>query len=47
MNLCLAKMVFRYDWELVDKTLDWEAASRSYLAGWWKAPIYVKLHSRM
>lgn len=47
MNLCLAKLIFRYDWELVDETLDWEAASRSYLAGWRKAPIYVKFHNRL
>lgn len=45
MNLCLAKLVFQYDWDLVDETLDWEAASRYYIM-WQKAPIYVKLNKR-
>lgn len=45
MNLCLAKMVFCYDWELMDKDLDWEAESRCYIM-WQKAPIYARFHAR-
>ncbi|KAI8623346.1 cytochrome P450 monooxygenase [Xylariaceae sp. FL1651] len=45
MALCLAKMAYKYDWELVDKDLDWEAASRCHIM-WWKAPILVKLMDR-
>lgn len=46
MNICLAKMIFLYDWELLNKTLNWEASSCSYLAGWCKAPILTKFHPR-
>lgn len=45
MNLCLAKLVFQYDWELVDESLDWEDASRFYIM-WKKAPIYVRFNNR-
>lgn len=45
MNLCLAKLIFQYDWELVDQSLDWEAASRFYIM-WKKAPIYVRFIKR-
>ncbi|KAI0454857.1 cytochrome protein [Xylaria acuta] len=45
MALCLAKMAYKYDWELVDKSLDWEAESRCYIM-WWKAPIRVRLTDR-
>ncbi|KAK5631624.1 hypothetical protein RRF57_007338 [Xylaria bambusicola] len=45
MALCLTKMAYKYDWELVDKDLDWEAASRCYIM-WWKAPIMVRLTDR-
>lgn len=45
MSSCLAKMFFTYDLELVDKSLDWEAASRHYVM-WWKAPINVRCHPR-
>lgn len=43
MSSCLAKMMFRYDIELVHKDLDWEAQSRHYVM-WWKAPIYVRAY---
>lgn len=43
MSSCLAKMMFRYDVELVHKDLDWEAQSRHYVM-WWKAPIYVRAY---
>ncbi|KAI0538755.1 cytochrome protein [Xylaria digitata] len=45
MALCLTKMVYKYDWELVDKDLDWEAASKCYIM-WWKAPIMLRLIDR-
>jgi hypothetical protein len=45
MALCLAKMVYKYDWELLDPDLDWEAASRCYVM-WWKAPIPVRFTER-
>ncbi|KAI0474770.1 cytochrome protein [Xylaria cf. heliscus] len=45
MALCIAKMAYKYDWELVDKSLDWEASSRCYIM-WWKAPIRVRLTDR-
>ncbi|TRX98016.1 hypothetical protein FHL15_001226 [Xylaria flabelliformis] len=45
MVLCLAKMAYKYDWEMVDKDLDWEQASRCYIM-WWKAPIMMRLTDR-
>ncbi|KAI1355387.1 cytochrome protein [Xylaria sp. FL0043] len=45
MVLCLAKMAYKYDWELVNENLDWEAESRCYIM-WWKAPIKVRLMDR-
>lgn len=46
MNLCLAKMVFQYDWEFINDAIDWEVACRSYIPGWWKAPLYVRFYCR-
>ncbi|KAI0198463.1 cytochrome protein [Astrocystis sublimbata] len=45
MALCLTKMAFRYDWELVNKDLDWEDESRCYIM-WWKAPILARFIER-
>ncbi|KAI3322257.1 cytochrome P450 [Xylariaceae sp. AK1471] len=42
MTSCLAKMLYRYDLELVNTDVDWEAASRCYVM-WWKAPVFVLL----
>jgi hypothetical protein len=41
----MAKMVFAYDWELVNKDLNWEAESRCHVM-WWKAPVYVRFFER-
>ncbi|KAI1812285.1 putative cytochrome P450 [Poronia punctata] len=40
MSLVLSKMIYTYDFELVDKDLEWEAQSKHYVM-WWKAPIHV------
>ncbi|KAI4871132.1 cytochrome P450 [Hypoxylon rubiginosum] len=45
MASCLAKVLYRYDLELVNKNLDWEAASHCYVM-WWKAPIWVRFEDR-
>ncbi|KAI1744493.1 cytochrome P450 monooxygenase [Xylaria scruposa] len=45
MALCLTKMAFKYDWELVNRDLDWENESRCYIM-WWKAPIMARFQSR-
>lgn len=45
MSSCLAKIIFKYELELVDKDLDWEAQSRHYIM-WWKAPICVRAYSK-
>ncbi|KAK3321248.1 putative cytochrome P450 [Cercophora scortea] len=45
MSLVLAKILYRYELELVDKNLDWEAESRHWIM-WWKAPIQVRVYSR-
>ncbi|KAK3684172.1 cytochrome P450 [Podospora appendiculata] len=37
MSLVLAKILYTYELELVDKDLDWEAESRHWIM-WWKAP---------
>ncbi|OTB04039.1 hypothetical protein M426DRAFT_59198 [Hypoxylon sp. CI-4A] len=45
MTSCLSKMLFKYDMELVNSDLDWEAASRCYVM-WWKAPVQVLFKER-
>ncbi|KAK3343535.1 cytochrome P450 monooxygenase [Lasiosphaeria hispida] len=45
MSSCMAKMLFRYDMKLVNRDLDWEAASRCYVM-WWKAPVMVYFTER-
>lgn len=45
MASCLSKMLFRYDMDLVNRDLDWEAASRCYVM-WWKAPVMVCFKER-
>lgn len=45
MRLTLAKMAWKYDWELVDKDMDWLRGSRLYL--FWKRPgLNVRFHPR-
>ncbi|KAL2833626.1 cytochrome P450 [Aspergillus pseudoustus] len=45
MASILAKLIFRYEMELVDKDLNWEDESRFHIM-WWKAPIYVRFTER-
>ncbi|KIA75979.1 cytochrome P450 [Aspergillus ustus] len=45
MASIIAKLIFRYEMELVDKDLDWEDESRFHIM-WWKAPIYVRFTER-
>ncbi|KAG8157364.1 hypothetical protein KVR01_012748 [Diaporthe batatas] len=45
MRLTLAKMAWTYDWELVDRDMDWFEGSRLYL--FWKRPqLQVRFHPR-
>lgn len=45
MRIILAKMVFTYDWELVNKDLDFLQEAKLYLL--WKKPArMVKFHPR-
>ncbi|KAK2008690.1 cytochrome P450 monooxygenase-like protein, partial [Colletotrichum eremochloae] len=45
MRLILAKMSWKYDWELVDKDMDWFQGSRLHL--FWKRPaLNVRFHAR-
>ncbi|KAL4916488.1 cytochrome P450 [Aspergillus aurantiobrunneus] len=45
MSSTLAKVIYKYDLELVNKDLDWEAASHCHIM-WWKAPVYVRFLPR-
>ncbi|KAF2753069.1 putative cytochrome P450 [Pseudovirgaria hyperparasitica] len=45
MSLLMAKIMFRYDLELINKELDWERASHCHIM-WWKAPIVVRFTER-
>ncbi|KAI1381281.1 putative cytochrome P450 [Hypoxylon crocopeplum] len=46
MSLVLSKMIYTYDFELLNKDLDWEAQSKHYVM-WWKAPIQVRATNRL
>lgn len=41
MNLILAKMLWKYNLELVDKKLDWEGTSHLHVM-WWKPSLMVR-----
>ncbi|KAJ4349462.1 uncharacterized protein N0V89_008077 [Didymosphaeria variabile] len=45
MNLILAKLHWTYDFELVDKSLDWEGSSHLHVM-WWKPDLWVKVLPR-
>ena len=45
INLILAKMLWRYDLELVDKDLDWEGRSQMHIL-WWKPDLQVRFRER-
>jgi hypothetical protein len=46
MSLVLSKLIYTYDFGLLDKDLDWEAESKHYVM-WWKAPIRVRATNRL
>ncbi|KAK4210842.1 cytochrome protein [Rhypophila decipiens] len=46
VNQILAKMIFRYDWEAVDDSLNWQAESRCHVM-WWKPGLYVRFRERL
>ena len=45
MASILAKIVWKYDWELVNKDLDWEGRSRLHVM-WSKPALRVRFHDR-
>ena len=45
LRLIIAKLVWMYDVELVDKELDWNEANVTYIL-WWKPELNVKLTTR-
>ena len=45
INLIFAKMLWRYDLELVDEELDWEGSSHMHVM-WWKPDLNVRFHVR-
>lgn len=45
MSSILAKVIYKYDMELVNKDLDWERESHCHIM-WWKAPIHVVFRER-
>ena len=45
MSLELAKILFRYDMELVNTDLDYEADCRMHFM-WWKPDLYVRFSER-
>lgn len=45
MRLILAKMVWQYDFELMDKELDWDRDSMMYVL-WHKPSMNIRFHSR-
>lgn len=45
MSLELAKILFRYDMELVDTDLDYEADCRMHFM-WWKPELYIRFSEK-
>jgi hypothetical protein len=45
VNQILAKMIFNYDWELVNADVDWLGESRCHVM-WWKPHLYVRFRER-
>ncbi|TVY35494.1 Cytochrome P450 monooxygenase [Lachnellula subtilissima] len=46
MSLILAKIIYVYDMELVEKDLDWEGTSSVFVM-WWKAAMKVRFERRI
>ncbi|PVH90535.1 cytochrome P450, partial [Periconia macrospinosa] len=45
MNLILAKLHWKHDFELVDERLDWEGSSHMHVM-WWKPDLFVRVLAR-
>ncbi|KAL6895379.1 cytochrome P450 [Trichoderma longibrachiatum] len=45
MRLILARLIWRYDFELLDESIGWDARSKVYIA-WQKGPLYIRLKPR-
>ncbi|KAK1241885.1 hypothetical protein MKX07_007708 [Trichoderma sp. CBMAI-0711] len=45
MRLILARLIWRYDIELVDESIGWDTRSKVYIA-WQKGPLYIRLKPR-
>lgn len=45
INLILAKMLWKYDLQLVNKDLDWERESLLHVM-WWKPALMVRFKER-
>jgi hypothetical protein len=45
VRILLAKLLFMYDMEIVDKTLDWEAEQKCFTL-WQKPDLYVRVTPR-
>jgi len=45
LRCIVAKVMYAYDLELVDKELDWEKKSKAW-AMWWKPDLDVKITKR-
>jgi len=43
LNLVLAKLVWLYDMELVNKDIDWINDSKVHVL-WWKPELYVRYY---
>ena len=41
ISLIMAKLHYRFDLELVNKSLDWEGSSRMHVM-WWKPDLWVR-----
>ena len=46
VNLILAKLLWRYDIELLDPRLDWEGQSRVHVM-WRKPELKARFHTRL
>ncbi|KAI0390650.1 cytochrome P450 [Xylariaceae sp. FL0594] len=45
INLILAKMIYRYEWQLINEKVDWLGESECHVM-WWKPDLQVEFHKR-
>lgn len=45
INLLLAKLLWKYEMELVNKDLDWLGKGKVFVM-WWKPELWVRFHER-